>query len=60
MPGFWMRLRELFHRTRMEGELDDEMSLHLQMMEDEFRRRGMSEAKAGAASIGPMRPLRDE
>ncbi|MGB7762869.1 MAG: ABC transporter permease [Bryobacteraceae bacterium] len=50
MPDTWMRIRELIDRTRLDGELDEEVDLHLQMMEEEFRRRGMSEAEAKAAA----------
>jgi predicted permease len=50
MPGIRMRLRELVRPARLDGELDEEMSLHLQMMEDEFRRRGMSQVEARAAA----------
>ncbi|MGA9104633.1 MAG: permease prefix domain 1-containing protein, partial [Bryobacteraceae bacterium] len=50
MPGIWMRIRELIRRARLDSELDEEVSLHLQMMEEEFRRRGMSEAEAAAAA----------
>jgi predicted permease len=50
MPGIWMRLRELFRTTRLDGELDEEVGLHLQMMEDEFRRNGMTVAEARAAA----------
>jgi putative ABC transport system permease protein len=50
MPGIWTRLKELIRRTRLDGELDEEVGLHLQMMEDEFRRNGMSEAEACAAA----------
>jgi predicted permease len=46
----WMRLRELFRTTRLDGELDEEVGLHLQLMEEEFRRRGMSEVEARAAA----------
>jgi len=51
MPGIWMRLQELFRRTRLDGELDEEVAVHLQMMEDAFRRRGMNEAEARAAAL---------
>ena len=50
MPGIWMRIRELFRGPRLDGELDEEVGLHLQMMEEEFQRRGMSEAEARAAA----------
>jgi predicted permease len=45
-----MRIKELIRRARLDGELDEEVNLHLQMMEEEFRRRGMSEAEARAAA----------
>jgi predicted permease len=50
MAGIWMRFHELIRGARLDGELDDEVGLHLQMMEEEFRRRGMSEAEARAAA----------
>ena len=50
MLGIWMRIRELVRRARLDGELDEEVSLHLQMMEEELRRRGMSENEAKAAA----------
>src|SRR5208283_4509105 len=50
MPGIWMRLQELFSRTRLDGELDEEVALHLQLMEEEYRRGGMSETAARAAA----------
>src|SRR5208283_3582242 len=50
MPGIWKRLRELFRTTRLDGELDEEVGLHLQLMEEEFRRGGMSETAARAAA----------
>jgi predicted permease len=45
-----MRIKELIRGARLDGELDEEVSLHLQMMEEEFQRRGMSEAEARAAA----------
>jgi predicted permease len=50
MPGIWMRITELFRGARLDGELDEEVNLHLQMMEEDFRRRGMSAAEAKAAA----------
>jgi predicted permease len=50
MPGIWMRLKELIRTTRLDGELDEEMRLHLQLMEEDFRRRGMTEEEARAAA----------
>lgn len=50
MSGIWMRFQELIRRTRVDRELDEEVALHLQLMEGEFRRRGMTEAEARAAA----------
>ena len=50
MHGVWMRIRELVGQVRLDSELDDEVSLHLEMMEEEVRGRGMSEAEAHAAA----------
>ena len=50
MPGIWMRIKELFGGARLDDELDEEVSLHLQMMEEQFRRCGMSEVDARAAA----------
>jgi predicted permease len=50
MASVWMRIKELIRGARLDGELDEEVGLHLQMMEEEFRRRGMSEAEARAAA----------
>ncbi|MGO9232442.1 MAG: ADOP family duplicated permease [Bryobacteraceae bacterium] len=50
MPGIWMKLRELIRTTRLDGELDEEVGLHLQLMEEEYRRGGMSETEARAAA----------
>jgi hypothetical protein len=50
MPGIWMRIQELTRGARLDAELDEEVNLHLRMMEEEFRRRGMSEAEARAAA----------
>jgi len=34
MLGIWMRIRELFRGTRLDGELDEEVNLHLEMIEE--------------------------
>jgi len=46
----WQRIVELFRRSRLDRELDDEMNFHLAMMESEFRAKGMSEEDARAAA----------
>jgi predicted permease len=46
----WQRMIELFRRSRLDRELDDEVGFHLSMMEAEFRAKGMSEEDARAAA----------
>jgi predicted permease len=44
------RVRELFRARRLDRELDDEMTFHIQMLEEQFRARGMSAAEARSAA----------
>jgi predicted permease len=46
----WKRIVELFRRTRLDRELDDEVSFHLSLMEEELRAKGMSAQEARAAA----------
>jgi predicted permease len=46
----WQRMRELVRRRRLDRELDREVGFHLQMLEDQFRARGMTAAEAKAAA----------
>src|ERR1043166_3731414 len=50
MAAIWQRLSELFRRTRLDDELDDEVRVYLEMLQDQFRARGMNEAGARAAA----------
>ena len=47
---FWARAVELVRWRRVERELDDEVSHHLELMTDEYVRRGLSRADAAAAA----------
>ncbi len=46
----WKRIVELVRRGRLERELDDEVGLHLALLEEEFRAKGMSAHEARAAA----------
>ena len=46
----WKRIVELVRRGRLERELDDEVGLHLALLEEEFRAKGMSAQEARAAA----------
>src|SRR6187549_3411549 len=45
------RLRALFFKTKLEQELNDEISSHLQMQIDEYVSRGMSPREARDAAL---------
>jgi predicted permease len=45
------RLRSLFIRDRLDGELDDEVRFHLEMQTEDNLRAGMSPAEAGHAAM---------
>ena len=42
----WSRLQSLLTRDRLEREFDEELTTHLELLTDEFRRRGLSAADA--------------
>jgi predicted permease len=44
------RILAVFRRRRLDREMDDEVGLHLAMLEDEFRARGMPPAEAKLAA----------
>ena len=50
MQAWWQRVKELIGRRRLDRELDEEAAIHLQMLEEQFRERGMNEADARAAA----------
>jgi predicted permease len=50
MRRFLLRLLNLVRRNRAEQELAREIAAHLQLLEDEFQRRGMSVAEARRAA----------
>ena len=45
------RFMGLFQKTRLEQELDDEVRSHLEMLEQEYLRRGMSPQEARYAAL---------
>ena len=42
----WSRLRAVVSRKRLDREFDEELSTHLELLIDEYRRGGMSPADA--------------
>ena len=50
MGTLWKRVAGLFRGRRLDGELEEEISSHLAMQEEEFRARGMSAAEARLAA----------
>jgi len=50
MLVLWQRFKELLRGARLDRELDDEVSFHLQMLAEQFRARGMNESEARAAA----------
>ena len=56
------RVLALFRRGRLNGELDDEVRFHLEMLEDEYRARGMSAKEARLAArreFGAVEPMKE-
>jgi predicted permease len=47
---FIAKLRALFGQRRLSGELDDEIQLHVQMLQERFTQRGMAPIEAEAAA----------
>ena len=52
--GACRRLRSLFMRNRLDGELDDEVRFHLEMQTEDNLRAGMSPAEARHASCAAL------
>jgi putative ABC transport system permease protein len=50
MRTFFSRLKGLLLGSRLDARLDDEVSFHLEMLADEYRRRGMTAGEARAAA----------
>lgn len=44
LNGFWLRLKALFRKRRMERELDDELAFHQAMLRDKLLREGAAPA----------------
>ena len=63
MSPFFARVAGLFDRRRRDADLDDEVRFHLEMMIDEFQRRGMSADEARAAArrhVGRTTQMKEE
>ncbi|HZU22878.1 MAG TPA: ABC transporter permease, partial [Terriglobales bacterium] len=57
------RLRSLFHRNRVESELDDELRFHYERQAEKHLRAGLSAAEAGRRArleVGGMDQLKEE
>jgi predicted permease len=50
MRALWRRFRALFAGKRLDRELDEEVRVHLEMLADDFRERGMSPRAAREAA----------
>ena len=50
MRRFFLRLLNVFRRKAAEADLSREIAAHLTILEDDFRRRGMSAGDAGLAA----------
>ena len=50
MKTAWARFRALFRRTPLDRDLDDEVAAHLDLLERDYVRRGLSPAAARAAA----------
>jgi predicted permease len=56
------RLRALFHRRRLEEQLDDEVSAHLDLLAADYVRRGMAPDQARVAArraFGGVEPMKE-
>ena len=59
----WSRLRSLVSRNRLDREFDDELTTHLDLLIDEARTRGLSDADArreALRKLGQPASLRDQ
>lgn len=48
--GFWLRLKALFHKRRMDRDMAEELAFHQQMLRDKLLREGASLEEAAAAT----------
>jgi len=56
------RFRALFHKPRLERDLDDEIACHLSQLADDYARRGMSPKEAMLAArrdFGGIEPMKE-
>ena len=50
MKTLWSRLLSIFRTKRLDEDLDSEVSMHLGMLEEEYRSKGMTAAEARLAA----------
>jgi len=58
-----LRFRSLFHRSRVENELNDEIRFHLERLTDEFAQQGMMPEEARFAAVrelGGVEQIKEE
>ena len=58
-----LRIRSLFHKGRVERELDDELRFHLDGLIEDYRRRGLTPVAARQAALrelGPVETFKEE
>jgi predicted permease len=63
MLSIWARVKTLLGRKRLEHDLDDELTFHLEMYEQKLRREGLSTAEARAEArrrFGNVTNVREE
>ena len=46
MRSGWARLTALFRRKKLDGDLDEQIRSHLQMLEDEYVEQGLPRGEA--------------
>ena len=59
----WSRLRSLVRKDRLDRDFDDELTTHLELLTDEARRRGLSDADArreALLKLGRPESLREQ
>ena len=59
---FWVRLANLFRKRRAEAEMNREMGAHLALLEEDFRRHGLTSVEANLAArraLGGVEQIRE-
>ena len=50
----WSRVKAVASKDRLDREFNEELSTHLELLADEFRRQGLSEADARRHALGKL------